>query len=122
MQSKASIAVGLTLGCVGDACLVFEQTFVLGMLAFAAGHCFYIYARGFRPLRPVAGFAIFCISTLGKRIFFFRERIFFIFLNCFLGLMIVREKVPDPVIRDAMPFYSIFLVVMCWRSIAVVCY
>lgn len=101
MQSKASIAVGLMLGCIGDACLVFEQTFVLGMVAFAAGHGFYIYARGFRPLRLGIGI--------------------FVFLICSLGLIFLRDKVADPVIRDAMPFYGLFLVVMCWRSIALVC-
>ena len=47
------ILAGLTLCCIGDALLVwqefYEEMFLLGMLMFAVAMCIYINAFGFRP-------------------------------------------------------------------------
>ncbi|XP_062992953.1 lysoplasmalogenase TMEM86B [Elgaria multicarinata webbii] len=89
---------GLLLSVVGDACLVWPQLFIPGMLAFAGCHISYILAFGLRPFNPlvylvVAAFMVSDYTLLQ--------------LPCLKGFYVV-----------AVAIYSSLLGVMAWRALS----
>ncbi|XP_037744332.1 lysoplasmalogenase [Chelonia mydas] len=50
--SARRVCWGLVFSSVGDTCLVWQQLFLPGMVAFALAHVCYIWALGLRPARP----------------------------------------------------------------------
>ena len=63
---RSRILVALIFCCIGDACLVWEESFIFGMGAFAIGHFFYISAFGFQPLNLPVGIILFATAGYGN--------------------------------------------------------
>lgn len=70
--------------------------FISGMSAFSLAHIFYISAFGWKPLKLHFGI-IFLLIGLPINYFYYKN-------------------INDPVIKYAVPFYSILLFTMVWRS------
>lgn len=60
------IMIGLLLSVVGDACLIWKEYFLHGMMAFGVAQIMYSSAFGFTPLKPVLGIVLFCLSMICK--------------------------------------------------------
>ncbi|VEN56784.1 unnamed protein product [Callosobruchus maculatus] len=60
------ILSGLIFCCIGDALLVWNQYFDIGMFAFIIGHIYYILAFGFKPLNLSLGLALYLLGSLGS--------------------------------------------------------
>ncbi|XP_045148740.1 lysoplasmalogenase isoform X3 [Echinops telfairi] len=88
---------GLLCSAVGDACLIWPDAFLHGMVAFAAAHLFYLVAFGFSPLRPGLLLPIALVSGL---------------YLCFLLLHLP----PDMTLPVAA--YSLMLAAVLWRGLA----
>lgn len=91
------ILMGLIFCCIGDALLIWNQYFDLGMLAFIAGHIQYIRAFGFKPLQLPIGIALYSLST-----------------------MVVLYLLPGlhGVFVFGVPIYIFVIATMLWRAIA----
>ncbi|XP_050507414.1 lysoplasmalogenase-like protein TMEM86A isoform X2 [Diabrotica virgifera virgifera] len=91
------ILLGLIFCCIGDALLVWNQYFDLGMLAFMIGHLQYIMAFGFKPLQVPLATVLFT-----------------------LGTMVVFYLLPDlyGVFSFGVPIYIFIITTMLWRAIA----
>ncbi|CAG9856748.1 unnamed protein product [Phyllotreta striolata] len=91
------ILLGLVFCCIGDALLLWNQYFDLGMLAFTAGHIQYIRAFGFEPLQLPIGAALYSVATL-----------------------VVLYLLPDlyGVFVVGVPIYVFVIATMLWRAIA----
>merc|ERR1711911_320120 len=61
------VFIALIFCCIGDGCLVWDELFIFGMVAFAIGHFFYISAFGFQPLNLPVGICLFSLGAFGKR-------------------------------------------------------
>lgn len=94
---RRKIVYGLIFSCIGDFCLVWPNTFDLGMLAFAIGHINYIKAFGFSPLCPRIGFCVYSFCVIGV-IWFFP------------GL--------HGVLVPGVPIYSFIIGTMLWRALS----
>ncbi|XP_054566054.1 lysoplasmalogenase [Eptesicus fuscus] len=51
-RSSLRLQVALLLSALGDACLIWPESFLYGVLACTMAQLFYVRAFGFRPLRP----------------------------------------------------------------------
>lgn len=91
------VAIGLAICSIGDACLIWHEHFVHGMLAFGIGHCFYIYAFGFQPLGLSIGVVLYALSAI--------------------VLVTILPHIDNPEIFFGMPVYSFLLVTMAWRTL-----
>lgn len=91
------ILTGLIFCCIGDALLIWNQYFDLGMLAFIMGHLQYILAFGFKPLQIPLAMVLYT-----------------------LGTMVVLYLLPDlyGVITLGVPIYIFVITTMLWRAIA----
>lgn len=90
------VLVALIFSCLGDALLNYNY-FVYGMCAFAVAQIFYIMAFGFKPLKLWIGFLLYLAAT---------------------ATVSMLWKHLDPVILIGLPIYTLLLVTMCWRSLA----
>ncbi|XP_075393933.1 lysoplasmalogenase TMEM86B [Tenrec ecaudatus] len=88
---------GLLCSAVGDACLIWPDAFLHGMVAFAAAHLFYLVAFGFSPLRPTLLLPIALVSGL---------------YLCFLLLHL------PPDMTFPVAAYSLMLAAVLWRGLA----
>jgi len=95
---RSRILVALIFCCIGDACLVWEESFIFGMGAFAIGHFFYISAFGFQPLNLPVGIILF--ATAGYVVNFWIDRL------------------PSTDLVVGVPIYTAILTTMAWRAIA----
>lgn len=92
------ILLGLVFSCLGDAFLVWKQTyFELGILMFAVAQILYAKAFSFRPFNPYAG-AVFAL----------------------LGYMVYSYLKPgfNGSMEYMAPLYLILIHVMGWRAVA----
>lgn len=89
------MAAGLALSALGDALLLWPQHFVAGMAAFAAAHCAYLAALGWRRRAAAAG-ALLYAST---------------------GLFLLHVAPPAP-LAALVPCYALLLATMAWRGVA----
>lgn len=64
------ILSGLIFCCIGDALLIWNQYFDLGMVAFIIGHINYVLAFGFKPLNLPLGLILYFLGTMGKQIIY----------------------------------------------------
>ncbi|XP_055323670.1 lysoplasmalogenase-like protein TMEM86A [Sitodiplosis mosellana] len=90
------ILTALIFSCLGDA-LLNHNYFVYGMCAFAVAQLFYIMAFGFQPLKLWIGCVLYSAGV---------------------ATIFVLWRYLDPIILIGLPLYTILLVTMCWRSIA----
>ncbi|KAG5885908.1 hypothetical protein JTB14_012155 [Gonioctena quinquepunctata] len=91
------ILTGLIFCCIGDAFLIWNQYFDLGMLAFIIGHIQYVLAFGFKPLNLKLGLALY---SLGAAVLFY-------LLPDLFGVFIF-----------GVPIYIFVITTMLWRAIA----
>lgn len=91
------IALGLLFSCIGDACLVWPNFFLPGMVSFGVAQVMYISAFQFKPLKLNVGVAIYVISAL--------------------ALAILRSNLSG-VFLIGVPVYAFLLSTMTWRTIA----
>ncbi|XP_031618085.1 lysoplasmalogenase-like protein TMEM86A isoform X2 [Contarinia nasturtii] len=87
------ILIALVFSCLGDA-LLNHNYFVYGMCAFAVAQLFYIMAFGFEPLKLWIGIILYSAAVF----------------------LLWRHL--DSVVLIGLPIYTILLVTMCWRSLA----
>nr|CAH7754355.1 unnamed protein product [Callosobruchus chinensis] len=91
------ILSGLIFCCIGDALLVWNQYFDIGMFAFIIGHVYYILAFGFKPLNLSLGLVLYL-----------------------LGSLVVIYLLPDlpGIFLIGVPVYIFVITTMLWRAIA----
>ncbi|CAH1159772.1 unnamed protein product [Phaedon cochleariae] len=91
------ILTGLVFCCAGDALLIWNQYFDLGMLAFIIGHIQYVLAFGFKPLNLPLGLVLYS-----------------------LGAMVVLDFMPGlhGVLIFGVPIYIFVITTMLWRATA----
>ncbi|CAH2005024.1 unnamed protein product [Acanthoscelides obtectus] len=91
------ILSGLIFCCIGDALLVWNQYFDIGMFAFIIGHVYYILAFGFKPLNLPLGLVLYL-----------------------LGLLVVLYLLPDlpGIFLVGVPVYILVITTMLWRAVA----
>lgn len=90
------VLTALIFSCLGDA-LLNHGYFVYGMGAFAVAQIFYIMAFGFKPLKLWIGILLYSAATV---------------------TVLVLWNYLDAVILIGLPIYTMLLVTMCWRSLA----
>ncbi|XP_023011937.1 lysoplasmalogenase TMEM86A [Leptinotarsa decemlineata] len=91
------ILTGLIFCCIGDALLIWNNYFDLGMLAFIIGHVEYVRAFGFRPLNLKLGLFLYS-----------------------LGITVLLYLLPNlhGVFTIGVPIYIFVITTMLWRAIA----
>ena len=90
--------LGMIFSVGGDACLVYDNLFILGMLSFACAHICFIKAFGFTPLRPLIGIVI---------------------LLLLVGVLsMLLPNIQEVPIKIGFPLYSLLLGTMTWRALA----
>lgn len=90
--------IGMIFSVGGDACLVYNDLFILGMLSFACAHVCFIKAFGFDRLKPLIGFVIL-ILMVGV-------------------LSLLLPNIDEIPIKIGFPLYSSLLGTMTWRALA----
>lgn len=90
------VLIALIFSSLGDALLNYGY-FVYGMGAFAMAQIFYIMAFGFKPLKLWIGILLYLTAA---------------------ATVSVLWKHLDAVILIGLPIYTMLLVTMCWRSLA----
>ncbi|TRY72300.1 hypothetical protein TCAL_11264 [Tigriopus californicus] len=93
------ILIGLAFSMVGDACLVYRDIFVLGMMAFGIAHFSYIAAFGWEDTKYSIALVVFVIGYAPL-----------------FGLIL--PSISDPVLKCGIPIYALLLLTMCWRALA----
>ncbi|KAJ8982988.1 hypothetical protein NQ317_001429 [Molorchus minor] len=91
------ILTGLIFCCIGDAFLIWQQYFDVGMLAFIIGHIYYISAFGFKPVNLPLAAVLYFLATL----------VVLYLLPGLHGIFIV-----------GVPIYIMVITTMLWRAIA----
>ncbi|XP_039267153.2 lysoplasmalogenase TMEM86A-like [Styela clava] len=99
-QYSRRILAGLLLSTLGDFCLVYtdEGYFIHGVACFGIAHLMYIFAFGFRPLRPQIYLLLSCVG-------------FAIYWYIYAGLT-------DTVLKFSVLGYILVIVGMNWRAVA----
>uniref|UniRef100_A0A8D2DUP7 Lysoplasmalogenase TMEM86B n=1 Tax=Sciurus vulgaris TaxID=55149 RepID=A0A8D2DUP7_SCIVU len=91
------LQAALVCSAVGDACLVWPETYLHGMTAFAAAHFLYLCAFGLSPLQP----ALLTLAILASVVYY--------------SLLLLHLE-PDMFLPVA--FYMLVLTTMLWRGLA----
>jgi len=99
------IAFGLAASVVGDAALVWDHLFVIGMLAFAVGHFFYIKALNLKG--GILGKSAKNGLTSAVVLYGLAGCIWYFLL--FPGLQ-------DPILAAGVPVYILWLTTSVWRA------
>ncbi|KAM6452595.1 lysoplasmalogenase TMEM86B isoform 1-T1 [Liasis olivaceus] len=89
---------GLLFSCVGDACLVWPESFLAGIGAFSICHISYISAFGWTPLQPLIFLVIEGLVAVGYAM---------ILLPCLSGFYMWAALL-----------YSVLLGIMAWRALS----
>jgi alkenylglycerophosphocholine/alkenylglycerophosphoethanolamine hydrolase len=89
---------GMFFSIGGDAFLVYNHLFVLGMVSFAMAQISFIRAFGFNPLKP--GIAVILLGLLATM------------------LSILVPNIDDEAIKIGFPIYGLLLATMTWRALA----
>jgi len=96
-QHEKQIILGLIFSAIGDVCLVWNNLFIIGMLAFGIGHVYYTLALGFRPLKLHFGLIM---SLFG------------------VGMLLALHEGLSGIFLYAVPVYSVLLATMSWRALS----
>lgn len=91
------ILAGLIFCSIGDGLLLWNRTFVHGMLAFIIGHLSYIWAFGFSPVRLPLGIVMFSLAGTVVSILY----------PGFRGVLVF-----------GVPIYILVITTMVWRATA----
>lgn len=91
------ILSGLICCCIGDGLLLWNRTFVHGLIAFIIGHINYIWAFGFIPLRLHLGIIIFSLGGIVVSLLY----------PGLTGVLII-----------GVPIYILVINTMVWRAMA----
>lgn len=91
------ILMGLVFSVIGDALLIWEENFALGLGSFLVGLCCYISAFGFKPFNIYAATVSFI---------------------CFATGVVLLVPGASGVMQVAVPFYIFVLLTMVWRAVA----
>ncbi|XP_048225191.1 lysoplasmalogenase [Perognathus longimembris pacificus] len=86
----------LVCSAVGDACLIWPEAFIYGMMAFAAAHLLYVRAFGLSPLRPGLLLYLFLASL--------------VYYSCLLPHL-------EPYMVLPVVAYGLVLTAMLWRGL-----
>jgi len=104
-----NIARGLLASAAGDAALVWDSLFIVGILAFAVGHFFYIKALGYKG--GLLGRDSVRSVGLGTILYGLALLIWYTMLRT--GLQ------EDSVLKIGVPLYILWLTTTVWRSACV---
>lgn len=102
---QRNIAYGLLASAVGDAALVWNSLFVVGMVAFAIGHSFYILALASRTTVP----ADQTFSRLTKALFLYG-------ITVLVWWTVLRPGLQEPELKFGVPVYILWLTTTVWRA------
>eukprot|EP00088_Acartia_fossae_P068271 TRINITY_DN8623_c0_g1_i1.p1 TRINITY_DN8623_c0_g1~~TRINITY_DN8623_c0_g1_i1.p1 ORF type:complete len:238 (+),score=40.58 TRINITY_DN8623_c0_g1_i1:40-753(+) len=104
---QKNLGYGLLASVVGDAALVWDSLFLVGMVAFATGHFFYIRALQLKT-RSFFGSSIFYSIGLGVVLYG---------LAALIWHMLLRTGLQDDVLLSyGVPVYIAWLTTTVWRA------
>lgn len=92
------IFAGLLFSMIGDALLIFEDLFLLGLVSFAVAHIIYFTAFGIKPFNFRLGLTLFSMSVPYSAVYL--------------------PFISDYILKVCVPIYMLLILGMLWRAVS----